>query len=403
MRDVRSAQVRARVPLAAGQIAPEGTAFVQAALNHPHFDNDVGKLIRMIVADLRLRGLGKNRRVTFAARLPAIALLLDATKRGLVDATTWHAKRCDVMPERPWSAEQRDVLEVVAAGLSHADANARVSARALFVSGGPGTGTTEVVRQCALNASSDGARVLIACPIGPLVAACRKRIPPKSNIVVETQHSAFRSTRAADAVYIPPGRLRTFDLIVFDEVSQQGARVWGKIRSALAELTPGPFVVFVGDFQQLQPIDGENDLQAALDRNVGGGGLRRIDIQQHAAARCTDELMLNFLRYIRTHPPSRALLRNFLLRRQLPKDLDRATRAAMALERSRGKSLTFLTVTNRGAALLNASRVRHQFSEVQDLMETRGVPPDPAAGLEKIVIRPGMLIRPTKNLGTGAS
>ena len=93
--------------------------------------------------------------------------------------------------------------------------------------------------------------------------------------------------------------------------SQQDAHVWDQVRTALAELTPGPFVVFVGDFQQLQPIDGEALLQEALDRQVSRGRVRKVQLQQHAAARCTDAKMLDFLNWIRTHQPSRAWLLNF--------------------------------------------------------------------------------------------
>ena len=160
-------------------------------------------------------------------------------------------KRCSEAPARIWSHQQQEVLTAVQEGLSCENANVTPESTAMFVTGGPGTGKTEVVLQCALNANAEGMKVLIACPIGPLVAMYRKRIPAKSNIVVETIHSSFKITRKADQIYMPPGRLRHFDLIIFDEVSQKDEHVWTQVRGALAELVPGPFVVFVGDFQQL--------------------------------------------------------------------------------------------------------------------------------------------------------
>ena len=138
------------------------------------------------------------------------------------------------MPARVWSPQQQEVLNVVQQGLLCEDANATPNSRALFVTGGPGCGKTEVVLQCALDAASGTAKVLIACPIGPLVAAYRQKIPPNTNIVVETIHSAFKITRRADELYIPPGRLRHFELIMFDEVSQQDEHVWTQVRDALA-------------------------------------------------------------------------------------------------------------------------------------------------------------------------
>ena len=259
-------------------------------------------------------------------------------------------------------------------------------------------GKTEVVLQCALNATLDTRKLLIACPIGPLVAANRKRIPLHTNIVVETIHSSFKITRRADEVFIPPGRLRHFDLIIFDEVSQQDAHVWDQVRTALAELTPEPFVVFVGDFQQLQPIDGEALLQEALDRQVSRGRVRKVQLQQHAAARYTDERMPDFLNWIRTHQPSRALLLNFFDGRKLSRTLDGAVAEALQLERTEGRKFTFLTVTNRGASALDEARVRKQFPEAQDLASTPSVPVDPAQCLKQLVFLKLMQVRFTKNL-----
>ena len=177
--------------------------------------------------------------------------LLRAADSDEIDVRDWDAKRCDEMPRRVWSPQQQEVLDAVAAGLNCSDANTQPDTRALFVTGGPGTGKTEVVIQCALDASANEDAVLIPCPVGPLAAAYRKRIPPRSNITVETIHSSFRITRKADEVHVPPGRLRHFDLIIFDETSQQDDHVWTQVRRYLVELQPGPFVVFVGDFSTI--------------------------------------------------------------------------------------------------------------------------------------------------------
>ena len=74
-----------------------------------------------------------------------------------------------------------------------ADANICPNSRLLHVTGGPGTGKTEVVIQCAVDASRQGARVLVACPIGALVVVYRQRCPPGEDIVVETIHSSFKT------------------------------------------------------------------------------------------------------------------------------------------------------------------------------------------------------------------
>ena len=61
--------------------------------------------------------------------------------------------------------------------------------------------------------------------------------PTWPGITVETIHSAFKVGRDRDAA-IPPGRLRHYDLIIFDEVSQIDAAVWQRLQVALGELTP---------------------------------------------------------------------------------------------------------------------------------------------------------------------
>ncbi|CAE7408220.1 pif1, partial [Symbiodinium pilosum] len=93
-------------------------------------------------------------------------------------------------------------------------------------------------------------------PIGLLVSMYRQRLLAGDQLTLETLHSSFKVTREADAQYIPPGRLRAYDLIILDEISQIDSHAWGQIKLALAELHPRPFVVLVGDFQQLQPIHG---------------------------------------------------------------------------------------------------------------------------------------------------
>lgn len=214
------------------------------------------------------------------ARLQAIALLVDASEKGHVDVGSWRAKRCDVMPERDWSPEQREVQAQVAAGLPFGGRQRGSGGQnALRDRRGSAPGRR---RLCCKNALRP--RVLIACPVGTLVAAYHQRIPPKTSLTVETLHSSLKSTRRADAVYIPPGRLRTFDLILFDEVSQQDAHVWSDIRTALAG-------ALLGLRRRLSTtaadVRGRQDLQAALEGNVARGTLLRLVVlQQHAAARC---------------------------------------------------------------------------------------------------------------------
>ena len=211
---------------------------------------------------------------------------------------------------------------------------------------------------------------------------------------METIHAAFQITRQADAVYIPPGRLRKYDLIILDEVSQMDSDTWTKLQTALGELNPGPFIVFVGDFQQLQPVDGSSrlrdDLRGQLDK-----GMPYIELQHHEAARSVDPSMLDFLEKIRVEQPSRADLEAFFAGRTWPSDLQAVAKAAHRLELLKGTTFTFLTITNAGADKLNKARLALEFpAAAKALTLGNGIPTE--AGT--VVAEPGMRMRLTHNV-----
>ena len=249
------------------------------------------------------------------------------------------------------------------------------SRRVLRVTGGPGTGKTEVVIGAVQAALEDGCRVLVAGPIGLLMSMYKLRLPPNENLVMETIHAAFKVVRDADAQYIPPGRLRTFDLIILDEVSQIDAAVWNCLKIALGELRPLPFIVFVGDFQQLQPTVGRPLLQQNLEQQVRDGTVFAVELRQHEAARSADPVMLDFLQRARVRQPSRDALGRFFAGRIWPSDLNLATAKAKELEASEGGSFTFLTVTNKGAQDINMACLARDYPEqYRELRSGGGVP-----------------------------
>ena len=186
-----------------------------------------------------------------------------------------------------------------------------------------------------------------------------------------------------------------YDLIILDEVSQVDSDSWAKLQTALGELCPGPFIVFVGDFQQLQPICGPPRLQRDLDRQVQQGHMPLIELQHHQAARSVDPEMLDFLTMARVQQPSRAVLEDFFRGRVWSGDIHQAVQKARQLEAASSKPFTFLTVTNRGAERINLARLSMEYpTEAGILANGGGIP----AELGTVVLAPGMRMRLTYNV-----
>ena len=73
------------------------------------------------------------------------------------------------------------------------------------MTGGPGTGKTEVIIQAAVDTAADGCRVLIVGPMGPLVDNYRNKLPPNQDIVTETSHTCL-SHHEAGGLALHPAR-----------------------------------------------------------------------------------------------------------------------------------------------------------------------------------------------------
>ena len=74
------------------------------------------------------------------------------------------------------------------------------------------------------------------------------RLPDIEGIVVETIHSSFQVSRAADlGTYASPGRVRSYDLVILEERSQTDDVVGEIVFTALQGLPQRPIVAFAGD------------------------------------------------------------------------------------------------------------------------------------------------------------
>ncbi|CAE7307097.1 pif1, partial [Symbiodinium sp. CCMP2456] len=310
------------------------------------YNPDLARFFAKVEPELMLRGINADRISTFKAKIQATNLLLLRIRDGLEDAGFWTARDLPGYPRRQWSPEQGAVMEWMRDRLGVNDANDSRN-RVLQISGPPGTGKTEVVIGATKLALDDDCRVLVAGPIGLLVAMYRLKLPADERLTMETIHSAFKITRPADAAYIPPGRLRRYDVIIFDEVSQIDPAVWTDLKAALGELHPGPLILFVGDFQQLQPVHGKPQLQIDLDAEVANGTVDRIDLKNHNLARSIDPDMLDFLTTVREAQPTRTQLEEFFAGRVWSRDLSEIAEKAKTWEDVTGKKFMFLTVVNK--------------------------------------------------------
>ena len=138
------------------------------------FSPDVGKLLSMIEPELNFRGIGQDRINTFKAKIHSCSLLLQKIANKEEDPALWSARRPTSTPARQWSSQQLQVLERIEQGLSISNAaEQEAGQRVVQVSGGPGTGKTEVIIEATRRALEDGCRVLIVGPIGLLVSMYR--------------------------------------------------------------------------------------------------------------------------------------------------------------------------------------------------------------------------------------
>ena len=288
---------------------------------------------------------------------------------------------------RNWSAEQAEVLAWIQNALHLARAPRQ---RGLYISGPPGSGKTQVLLAAIRVHAAQGFRILVACPTGALVASYRTSLGRLANVTVQTLHSSF-ALLGQSQTYTPPGlrlvhlchyqdvltlgylcsagrtgHLQNFDLLVFDEISQVSWVLWNRIATAVSEMHASPLVILLGNFQQLQPLQGAS-LRTALLHEIADGtsapwfslmdamtqlacwglssqsgmllsgllhppGLRlkHIALVQHRYGRSTDCTLLEFLLLIRDQVPSQSQLETFFADRCWPGPPDLASTVTLA-------------------------------------------------------------------------
>ena len=283
-------------------------------------------------------------------------------------------------------------------GLSNADANLD-SNHFVYLCGEPGSGKTEVIIYAAAQAAQTGAKVLIGCPTGSLVATYKDRLPGTESIVIETLHSAFAIRRGADAsTYDAPSRLRQFDLFIIDEVSQVEDSVFQLLLMAIMEMSHKPFMVLAGDFSQLQPVSTNKKADSKTTLHEFTEKIGSITLLQHEYARSKDPILMDFLTAVRKEQPSRRDIKLFFGARHLKSSFDKAIAFSTRLEERTNKPVLWLTVTNAGAAKVNNAVLERLYGFGEGYLETNGYPGDTKAGANRVVVKVGMRLRLTRNL-----
>ena len=113
--------------------------------------------------------------------------------------------------------------------------------------------------------------------------------------------------------------------------------------------------------------------------------------------------MLDILQHRRVKQPSRELLTRFFADWILSKDLCTAATAAKTFEaQDEGMRFTFLTVTNHGAANLNANRLQLDHPDATNqILRGEGLPSDPSAAAGPVVFQYGMRVHMTHKVDKG--
>lgn len=204
-------------------------------------------------------------------------------------------------------------------------------------------------------ANEAGAHVGIACPTGVLASAYREHFP---GLDVDTLHGMF-------LLHLPEGQafdtMSSFDFVVIDEVGQLSQETFERLLRLWDNADRRPALVFVGDFHQLRGMDNARATDSPRWKQVVTRHLRTM-------RRCQCPELQWKLKLLRSAKPSKEQLHRMLRgHRAMP---DRGpgyspepTNLDMAAMLQQTPNTTFVTITRRAAAFLNALALDVLFAE----------------------------------------
>ena len=228
-------------------------------------------------------------------------------------------------------------------------------AKPFCVLGPAGSGKSTSVEVAIRRAVEAGAHVGIACPTGMLASTYREKFP---DLDVDTLHGMFLLHKDRHETW---DCMANFDLVVIDEVGQLSQETFERILWLWDNADRRPALVFVGDFHQLQGMDGTRATDSARWQHV-------VKRHLHKMRRCRCEELKWKLELLRTAKPSKEQLHSMIRGHrampdrgpgytQEPTDMDME---AMLME---WPDATFVTVTRQASAVLNELAVAALFRD----------------------------------------
>ena len=123
----------------------------------------------------------------------------------------------------------------------------------VLITGGPGSGKSQIMKRTIQKCIEEGRNVLFTAPTGLMAARFKNEFRP--HIHTDTVHSAFTFPVDENERANVNWMISTFDIVIIDEISMIAKRLFEHIITTLNEIPVRPVVLIGGDEQQQQPID----------------------------------------------------------------------------------------------------------------------------------------------------
>jgi len=149
-----------------------------------------------------------------------------------------------------------------------------------------------------------------------------------------------------------------------------------------------PFVCIAADMAQLRPVGSGSGVERALR------SMQKIELT--TIYRSTDPDHLVFLNKVRDTQPDRKTLRKYFEGRHWQGGMKEAVLAGLKKQAAEKTVFTWLTVSNKGAAKVN--EIALELHGITAAMREQGYPGDPKVDSSGIVVKPGIVVRMTRNV-----